>query len=380
MTSSYIDKQNEWKELYESGLSFSKIAKEEGISRLTVQRVLDGVVTVRSKKKYAHLLNRWVDLYVNQGISSTEIAERDKVDAVTVIKYLKDAGVEMRRQYGQTSPYETFIPTWIELYKAGNSLKEIADQYDTFPQTVHKHLKEHIELRDYEEASIQYSIEHIDDFKRIDTPEKAYWLGVWYATGSVFKNATSVECTLVVASKDRELLERFRKRIGYERSVEDIQQEQKNVSRLRFTQQSFYQLLTKHGLTTDKSQRLQFPLWLKRKLYPSFLMGYYEGKGFCQYRKKENGSFQALLAWYGSEEFLLSVQHILRKETGITPIFRMKWMKKEDGSETVLRSVMLTSKKKIEQIITWLYQDGVACSSKRDMRMILQQQPVETKG
>lgn len=106
------------------------------------------------------------------------------------------------------------IKTIVSRYKAGETMEHIADSLNTTSNTIKSRLiSEGVEIRTISEIQ---RIHFFNDsyFKKIDTPDKAYWLGFIFADGCVMNNRLDVQISL--ASKDRGHLEKFLRAIDYE--------------------------------------------------------------------------------------------------------------------------------------------------------------------
>lgn len=367
--SAYLHKRDEWKRLYDSGESFTAIAKKEGVFYRTVQGVLKDVVKTRPKKAYGHLVDKWVEEYVEKEITANEIAERYKVDAVTVAKYLKEAGVEIRNSRPKKSPFEEVIPEWIRRYNAGDTLQDIATDFATYPQTVHKHIHKKVTMRHYAETSQVHDIANPSYFNEIDSHEKAYWLGVWFGTGFVAKADLARECTLIISLQERLTLDRFREVIGYTKPIQVINERYRKVARLRINNKEFGESLERHGLKAGKHEELAFPTHLKRSYYPSFLLGYIEGKGSCfnhTHQVKGTDYWQLWLYIFGTADFLAHIQSILKEEIGIDVDVKKPKSKKAGSLER--HEIKVSRLSKLEPIIEWLYAEAPVFSEERDMR------------
>lgn len=372
--SAYLNKRDEWVAKYEAGESFTSIAKSAGVYYRTVQSVLQGYVKPRPKKTYAHLMDKWVEAYEVKEMNANEIAQAYKVDAVTVAKYLREAGVEIRGSRHKPSSFESVIPEWVERYKKGETLKQIADDYGTYPQTVHKHIEKKIEMRHYAETSQIHEMRQPDYFEAITTHEKAYWLGVWFGTGFIASTPFSRECSLVIKAEERQTVDRFREVVGYSKPVSVIHTGASEVIRLRIHNKQFVESLEQNGLIPDKSDILAFPEHLPDELYPSFILGYYEGKGSCKHyihTVKGNQYGQIMLYFYGSQDFLESLQRILQEKIGVE-VKIVRFIKKtaDDGYRYEIQISQLQSLKKI---IQWLYGNTPVYSEVRDMRPVLKE-------
>lgn len=369
----YLHKQAEWKALYESGESFRSIAKKEGVYYRTVQGVLRGLVEPRPKKAYAHLIDKWVEDYEIKEMNAQEIAESYGVDGVTVAKYLREAGVEIRNSRNRKSPFEEVIPIWIERYNAGQTLLEIANAFDTYPQTVHKHIQDKVTMRHYAETSQIHDIEQPDYFEQVNTAEKAYWLGVWFGTGFIATTPLSRECSLITNANQRKAIDRFKAVIGYTRPIRVVKKRKSEVVRLRIHNKQFAKSLEKQGLVPEKQDELKFPSHLDKTLLSAFLLGYIEGKGSCYIHTQEvkgKKYYQLWLYVFGTKEFLTTVKTVLKNEAGAEA--NIKEVKKRGKGGGIRYEIRISRFSEVEKVIEWLYRNAPIYDEERDMRKKLE--------
>ncbi|MCI3919928.1 hypothetical protein MO973_06745 [Paenibacillus sp. TRM 82003] len=134
----YEEVYNEWRELYESGLTFDAIAVLFGANKETVRERLRlmGVKSRRSAKIFSsEIYDAWGELYLH-GATLEEIGSLYGVSATTVSKHLEKLGI--KRRNGYAFPFEVYA-SWADLYLAGHSTREIAFMHGItkFPVTFH---------------------------------------------------------------------------------------------------------------------------------------------------------------------------------------------------------------------------------------------------
>lgn len=106
----------------------------------------------------------------------------------------------------------------IQQYNDGSSLRQLGSEWGCDPSTVSNILKAYkINARTLSEARRNTLGYTLDDnlFEHIDSPEKAYWLGVMYSDGYITKAPYTNSFGLSVASKDEEWLKKFIAFLGY---------------------------------------------------------------------------------------------------------------------------------------------------------------------
>lgn len=158
-------------------------------------------------------------------------------------------------------------------YKNGASITEIKRKYGHDTGSLKKILIQNgVRLRSQSECNKKYKM---DDsyFNKINTPEKAYWLGFIYADGNLYNGGLQIG----LADRDKDHLELL---LNCLKSNHPIYKDQKGY-KLIIRRDELYQNLKKLGLTERKSLVLAPPSLdiLPKEFTPSFLLGYFDGDG-----------------------------------------------------------------------------------------------------
>lgn len=118
-----------------------------------------------------------------------------------------------------------------------------------------------------------------DYFEKIDTKEKAYWLGFIYADGYIELDKRSESRRLCLGSlspKDEILLKKFAESINADKNKIEKDRE---YLRLRITNNKLCDDAMKHGVLPRKSLIIEYPKLENRELDLAFLLGYFDGDG-----------------------------------------------------------------------------------------------------
>lgn len=170
------------------------------------------------------------------------------------------------------------------------------------------------------------------EFENIDTPEKAYVLGLWYADGFVsynkekYKSFSSVKLHI----RDLELLEKIKNNFNFF-YIETPKNT--NVCILRCNLKLFVNDLINNGIYSNKSginkDLLKFPN-IDFSLYSHFIRGYFDGDGSI-YFMNPNGTTNKGFTFTGNNyKFIKKLQEVLWNE-GIY----MKLNFKRGGESTI---------------------------------------------
>lgn len=182
-----------------------------------------------------------------------------------------------------------------DLYRQGNlSLTQISKQLRIHRGRFTNYIKQQgIEVVNKQNDSQNYS----DIFEKIDTEEKAYWLGFLCADGYIGTETNHIEIALAV--KDIEHIKKFAKFINYKRKIlrDNIR------ARITFRDKKMHSDLTKLGCSPKKSLTLQFPNeeQVPRYLLRHFVRGFIDGDGYIGMHR--NG-FGRMSITCGSKKFI----------------------------------------------------------------------------
>lgn len=115
-------------------------------------------------------------------------------------------------------------------------------------------------------------------FEKIDTPDKAYWLGFIYADGCVYKGTDNYSYRLQINLKDDDKahLDKFQQAIGSSYKI-DHNTKTNSVS-LKINSTKMCTNLIKHGVVCGKSLIIKKPT-IDKALIPHFVRGLFDGDG-----------------------------------------------------------------------------------------------------
>ncbi len=128
-----------------------------------------------------------------------------------------------------------------------------------------------------------------DFFRKIDTEEKAYWLGFIAADGNISKDKYT--CSIEIKQSDKEHLEKFSKIFNNYYPVLQIDKVYPSVKICIHSKQCCLDL-EQYGIIPNKSLILDINFNLiSEELLPHFIRGYFDGDGsiFCNVPKRKNG-------------------------------------------------------------------------------------------
>lgn len=148
----------------------------------------------------------------------------------------------------------------------------------------------------------------------IDTEEKAYWLGFFYA--DAYNKEKTGQIIIELQEKDKKHLYKCAKFFGNPREpYKQMKNKGKYVSyRLELNGRALSNTLKKLGCHQKKSFDITFPYWLKKDLQRHFIRGYFDGDGCLYVNKTEN---QLGMHIVSTQEMVTIIHNIFKQELNI---------------------------------------------------------------
>ena len=342
--------------MYNSGLSQREIAKHYNVSGTTIGAILkqNGIICKnrRYKLNIEHDTSNIVQLS-RDGYSILEIANLFGVTSSRIGQILRDNSINTpNSRYLQLSKEEVF--KMHELYLSGVSRSDIAEQYDICTDSVYNlFLKYGFDIQSMSHAKQKYAINE-EYFDVIDTPNKAYMVGLLYADGCNMTDKR--EITLTLQECDRHILEQIKDEIGYSGPLKFIDYNSKNSNhknqyKLDITNKHMSESLNKLGVWKNKSLILEWPEWLDEKLYSHFIRGYFDGDG-CLYLG--NSSNHAEVSFVGTIMFLTGLREVIKTQIGVD-IYINSYNKRY---QPVTKEAKIHKRLDIKNFLEWIYKDA----------------------
>lgn len=195
---------------------------------------------------------------------------------------------------------------------------DIAMSLGVSAPTINKVIKSYGVIRDVGKGHIVYSQDN-DFFKKIDTEEKAYWLGFIYADGSIVENKRT---TIGLNILDEGHLKKFLKSIKSNRSIKYVNKitdkKTYHTCYVNISSNDFTKNLVLCGCPQNKTDKLVFPNEdiLPKNLTSHFIRGYMDGDGSVHINKtnKNTGHKYFRLSFTGNYQMLNSIKSILTEK------------------------------------------------------------------
>lgn len=267
---------NEIIQLSLEGWSNRQIADKYGVDHNTISKILynNGIDHARTRFHNSNDIDI-IELYLN-GTPVVDIARRYNVDKATIYSICDKYNIPRKK----AQFHDEFDIDIIRLYDEGYSTNEIATIYGVCHNTIADIVRTYSSIRSTSERHRKYTIdEHY--FDEIDTPNKAYILGILYADG------TNDECGRIALSlqeRDIDILQKIQKEIGSNeplnyREFKKVNENWSNQWRMFINNKHISNTLSKYGVVKNKTFVVEYPRWLDDSLHSHFIRGMIDGDG-----------------------------------------------------------------------------------------------------
>lgn len=301
--------------------------------------------------------------YLNN-IKTTKICQENKFSYMKLMAILKRNNVGIRPHI--MSPKKSKIDEIKQFILNGKTLKSACKMTGVSKSCAEKHLKrDNFKVPPNGQFIQKYNLNE-NFFEKIDTPEKAQFLGVLYADGTLSSYNKLISLRLQIT--DKEYLEKIKNIISSNKNLYFITGKKfigtttgkeylgKDTCCLDITNKKFYEDAIKCGLCPRKTwanlgvpNENILPLGLRKY----FILGLFEGDG-CISSFDKNQSYSFSIA--GSEKICQDILKIMSEELSISGHFR---------PISTIYNVTFQRIKDIIKIYHWLYDEAPFCMERK---------------
>lgn len=210
----------------------------------------------------------------------------------------------------------------VRLYLSGQSLCQLQEKYHIDRRSIRKILVYcDVPIRDHSHQKRKYTLNE-NYFDVLDTPNKAYILGLLYADGCNYTPQNRIK--LELQEQDKDILLQINAELGTNKPLTKQELHKKNPNwkdsyRLSIINKHMSETLNNWGMIQNKSLVLTFPDFLEEELLPHFIRGYFDGDGHIEW------SYSKFLTVASSLEFCESLQQycerVLHISSSIYPTY-----------------------------------------------------------
>lgn len=270
-------------------------------------------------------------------------------------------------KYKYNKDFEEFI---IQEYNLGKGVYTIRKEiekilgYTCALNTIYKILhKNNIKMRTDREQALKYTCNE-GFFEKIDTEEKAYWLGFMYSDGFLQapRKHEKAKVGITLTEDDKNHLEKFKNDINFTGSIktyspsESCYEGTKNYSRILISSPKMAEDLIKNGCGYKKTLSLSYPSEevVPKNLERHFVRGLIEGNGsliICYENNPNIRHKEFEISFTGTKSIVEGVKHFFNKDN-LAIVQRFPEREKDNYSVT------FGGNDQVLKIIKILYEDA----------------------
>lgn len=230
---------------------------------------------------------------------------------------------------------ENFKKMYYDEYLKGISVAELSEKYKVTKKYIYRWFNLlNLQRRSNKINSKKFQFNECY-FDKIDSPDKAYWLGFIFADGYITSKRPQGSQSLGISLKDSDFLHlqklnecmngnlkihTYTSTSGYGKG--------NKYSRIVFTSQHLVNSLKNLGVIENKTNILKRPDKdkLDEVFYKDFIRGYFDGDGSVWLQQKNDLG----VSFLGTEDLMLFIQETLIKERIIKHFYHLTHKKEED--------------------------------------------------
>lgn len=291
---------------------------------------------------------------IENGFAIKRIAKILNISEVEIQKNIKDNNLSLKKETFDSNKIEEIC----KLYEQGVSAKQLGIKFSIDKRRIQKWVKEKDLLRDKSESNrITYFNEYIFDV--IDSPEKAYWLGFFYA--DAYNCGKTNTFSLTLKDEDYDHLVKLCNFVGLpvnkiKKYNSHIKEKEYPTCCVRLYSKHLCDKMTELGCPQAKSFIIKYPEWLDSKYNIDFIRGMFDGDGSLA--RRENNEWKWSLAT--TKECGEYIQNIILKDLSI--IVNLSYISKTNNNTYELES---NGNEKVLKLADYLYKD---CGVKLDRK------------
>ena len=287
-----------------------------------------------------------IDLYLNNPeLSIKDIAKQFNISASTVSRIARLNNLPRRTGNSGVKLTQKQIGEIKEKYLNGTPLISLQKEYNISYDRI-KNILKYCEIISTAKR-LNPSLKE-DYFEKIDSNEKAYWLGWIISDGAITnqpeKSKFSLELT--IKEEDEEILHLLEKDLGV---INKVYTSQKKYKRFSLGSKKIIKDLEKLGITQNKSFTVKVPN-IESQYHAALIRGLFDGDGGYTSFIRSSGQKCSELSFCGNE-FIIS--WVLDTLTSDIPNLTKNSITKENS----IKRVRWSSKKDIYLIRDYLYKD-----------------------
>ncbi|UWF83738.1 MAG: LAGLIDADG DNA endonuclease family protein [Bacteriophage sp.] len=277
------------------------------------------------------------------GLSTREICKKLNVSESKGYNYIRKHNLKSNKTRENTLYSKEILEIIKKEYLNGSTIKEIQNNHPELKgETINYHLRKMKITR----KNGKVNLFNQNYFENINTPQKAYFLGLLMADGCVlkrkFEKSYSYSIRLELKIEDKYIIEEFKKEINGENKIGEYKNKNKHNAYINLNSLKMGEDLIKWGCGINKNTHTTIPN-ISQKLKRYFLLGYYDGDGIASV------GIKSYMGFVGRKPILENIIKEIFNETNIK--IPSIWYNKSSH----IYCVQYTTKQDKKQLFNYFY-------------------------
>lgn len=244
------------------------------------------------------------------------------------------------------------LPEIERRYNAREPVGDIAKSFGVDINSLSRFLKRNgVAIRSARDTRIYYTVDE-SFFDVIDTEERAYALGFWYADGSNFENKGRVEVNQAIDGIDvlHKILAAMKCDVRlWEAPLRKQAYNKQRMFRMSISNPRLSRDLAKHGCTQNKTFTTKMPAGVPDHLMRHFIRGCWDGDGSISVTSGFNGASAGLT---GTQELLHGIRDHVQS---VFPSIRFSEYKRHKDRNNNTTCIRPSDRKSLLTLLHWMY-------------------------
>lgn len=285
------------------------------------------------------------------GIKTKDLAEYYGVSSDVMKQFLYRNNINYSYVIKEITNDPLVVNEIVSKYLNGETLHNIGDEFKIGPYRTKKILIDNgVTIRDASHSHNIYSVNE-SYFDKIDTPNKAYILGLLYSDGNVNTSNGHYTIRLRLQERDIDILKKIKTEMQYTNdlifyNLNDKNKNWQNSYGLEINNKHMTEQLIKYGVIPNKSLSIKFPDFLDKKLISHFIRGIWDGDGHISTKRY-------LVCCACNGDFITGLEKIIIDNLNINPSI----YKRNTPSGKIL-NLAITSREKTTKFLDYIYHDA----------------------
>lgn len=232
---------------------------------------------IRNKEKYEKAIKEYYDT----NITITDLAKKYKFDRASFSRYMKNNGYD-KKKCSANRPIEKYEQAKNYYLNNDISIKSLCEKFNISRKSFSLYLKaNNVDIK-IKSDNVKRTVD-ITFFEKIDTENKAYWLGFLFADGCITYNEIdgNYKIALELSSIDENHICKLKNDIKSDAKI--CKRKNRNMSSVNISNKKLVQDIMKYGCIPNKTENgflSEDILNLNNDLKFAFIRGYLDGDGF----------------------------------------------------------------------------------------------------